>query len=120
MSSYLSGFGGLVVSMLASGTQDRGFKADRSRRIFSGVKNPKLWVPCRRFAARYDYVEVESIRPFLARSFPSSLIEGSILPERFGALPREGRTLGAVRVPLYMTEEKQTQAAHKGSNAINA
>jgi hypothetical protein len=23
---YLSGFGGLVVSMLASGTQDRGFK----------------------------------------------------------------------------------------------
>jgi hypothetical protein len=28
-----SGFGGLVVSMLASGTQDRGF--------FSGVKNPK-------------------------------------------------------------------------------
>jgi hypothetical protein len=31
-----SGFGGLVVSMLASGTQDRGFKP--GRRIFSGVK----------------------------------------------------------------------------------
>jgi hypothetical protein len=32
-------FGGLVVSMLASGTQDRGFKPGRSRRIFSGVKS---------------------------------------------------------------------------------
>ena len=29
-----SGFGGLVVSMLASGTQDRGFDPGRSRRIF--------------------------------------------------------------------------------------
>jgi hypothetical protein len=36
-----SGFGGLVVSMLASGKQDRVFKPGRSRRIFSGVKNPK-------------------------------------------------------------------------------
>jgi hypothetical protein len=33
-----SGFGGLVVSMLASGTQVRGFKRGRSRRIFSGEK----------------------------------------------------------------------------------
>jgi hypothetical protein len=31
----LSGFGGLVVSMLASGTQDRGFALDLSRRNFS-------------------------------------------------------------------------------------
>jgi hypothetical protein len=30
----VSGFGGLVVSMLPSGTQDRGFAPDRSRRIF--------------------------------------------------------------------------------------
>jgi hypothetical protein len=29
-----SGFGGLVVSMLASGTQDRGFTPDQSRQIF--------------------------------------------------------------------------------------
>ena len=29
--SYISGFGGLVVSMLASGTQDRGFDPGRSR-----------------------------------------------------------------------------------------
>jgi hypothetical protein len=32
--SCISGFGGLVVSMLASGTQDSGFKHGRSRRIF--------------------------------------------------------------------------------------
>jgi hypothetical protein len=56
----LSGFGGLVVSMLASGTQDRGFAPDRSRRIFSGEKilsmpsfggEVKPSVPCRSFAA---------------------------------------------------------------------
>jgi hypothetical protein len=33
-----SGFGGQVVSMLASGTQDCGFKPGRSRRIFFGRK----------------------------------------------------------------------------------
>jgi hypothetical protein len=31
-----SGFGALVVSMLASGTQDRGFKLGRSHLIFFG------------------------------------------------------------------------------------
>jgi hypothetical protein len=34
-----SGFGGLVVSMLASGTQVLGFKPDRSHQIF-WAKNP--------------------------------------------------------------------------------
>jgi hypothetical protein len=33
-----SGFGGLGVSMLASGTQDRGFAPDRGRRIFPAGK----------------------------------------------------------------------------------
>jgi hypothetical protein len=33
-----SGFGGLGVSVLASGTQVRGFKPGRSRRIFKGGK----------------------------------------------------------------------------------
>jgi hypothetical protein len=56
-----SGFGGPAVSMLPSGTQDRGFEPGRSRRIFSGVKilsmasfgrEVKQWVPCRRFVAR--------------------------------------------------------------------
>jgi len=34
----LSGFGGLVVSVLASDTQDRGFKPSRSCRIFRAKK----------------------------------------------------------------------------------
>jgi hypothetical protein len=34
----ISGFGGLGVSVLASGTQVRGFKPGRSRRIFKGGK----------------------------------------------------------------------------------
>jgi hypothetical protein len=34
-----SGFGGLVVSMLASSTQDRGFVLGRSRRIFRAKKS---------------------------------------------------------------------------------
>jgi hypothetical protein len=53
----ISGFGGLVVSMLASGTQDRVFAPGRSRRIFWS-KNSSAYLPevkpfasCRRFAA---------------------------------------------------------------------
>jgi hypothetical protein len=47
-------FGGLVVSMLASGTQDHEFEPGRSRRIhsmpaFGGEVKPS--VPCRRFTA---------------------------------------------------------------------
>jgi hypothetical protein len=34
-----SGFGGLVVSMLASGTQDHGFEPGRSCRIFQAKKS---------------------------------------------------------------------------------
>jgi hypothetical protein len=57
----LSGFSGLGVSVLASGTQVRGFKPSRRRRIFKGGKilstpsfrrEVKPWVPCCRFAAR--------------------------------------------------------------------
>ena len=36
--TLIDGFGGLVVSMLASGTQVCGFKPGRSRWIFTGVK----------------------------------------------------------------------------------
>jgi hypothetical protein len=55
-----SGFAGLGVSLLASGTQVRWFKPGRSRRIFKGGKilstlsfgrDVKPWVSCRRFAA---------------------------------------------------------------------
>jgi hypothetical protein len=37
----VSGFGGLVVSMLASGTRVRGFKPGRSRWIFQDFKIPQ-------------------------------------------------------------------------------
>jgi hypothetical protein len=55
-----SGFGGLVFSMLASGTHVTGFKPGRSRRSFSDEKilsmvsfggKVKPFAPCRRFAA---------------------------------------------------------------------
>jgi hypothetical protein len=41
---WSSGFGGLVVSMLASGTQVRGFKPDQSRPIFR-VKKSSACLP---------------------------------------------------------------------------
>jgi hypothetical protein len=41
----LRGFGGLAVSMLASGTQDRGFAPGRSRPIFFGQKNSSACLP---------------------------------------------------------------------------
>jgi hypothetical protein len=47
----ISGFGGLVVSMVASCTQDRGFAPSRSRRIFSCKKNHQPFAPCRRYSA---------------------------------------------------------------------
>jgi hypothetical protein len=71
--SCTSGFGGLVVSKLASGTQVCGFKPGWSRRIFLGVnilsmpsfgREVKPFIPCCRFSARkrtlFDYVEVGS------------------------------------------------------------
>jgi hypothetical protein len=53
----MSGFGDLVVSMLASDTQDRGFvefflaKKIHSMPSFGGEVRVKPSVPCRRFAA---------------------------------------------------------------------
>jgi hypothetical protein len=103
-------FGGLVVSMLASGTQDRGFKPSRSRQIFSGAKilsmpsfgrEVKQFVPCHRFAARkrtlLDYVEVKSLRPNysdVSRSkFPPSLTEGLQSSSRCAGAPQSAPTL---------------------------
>ena len=57
---HIEGFGGLVVNMLASGTQVCGFKPGRSRWIFTGVKilsmpssggEVKESVPCPSFPA---------------------------------------------------------------------
>jgi hypothetical protein len=83
-SYILSGFGDLEVSVLASGTQVRGFKPGRSRRIFKGGKilstpsfgrEVKAWVPCRRFAAckRTLNVMLGKILRFYSRpSIPTS------------------------------------------------
>jgi hypothetical protein len=58
---YHSSFGGLEVSMLASGTQDHGFKRGRSHRIFQGrqsvtdlwhVKEPFIWYGTRQMMAK--------------------------------------------------------------------
>jgi hypothetical protein len=66
-----------VVSMLASGTQDRGFETIHSMPSFGGEVKPS--VPCCRFAACKKtpviYVEVgiagKIDRPFLAQFCPS-------------------------------------------------
>jgi hypothetical protein len=70
----MSGFGGLVVSMLASGTQDCRFAPGRRRQIFSGEKflsmpsfgsEVKPFAPCRRFVAcKRSLNGVKITRPF--------------------------------------------------------
>ena len=42
---HIDGFGGLMVSMLASGTRVRGFKLDRSRWIFRASKKSSACIP---------------------------------------------------------------------------
>jgi len=65
------GFGGYRGSVLAFGTQVRGFKPGRSRRIFKGEKilstpsfgrEVKPSVPCRRFAACKRSLELRGSR----------------------------------------------------------
>ena len=42
---FLDGFGGLVVSIMATGTQVRGFKPGRSRWIFRGSGKSSICLP---------------------------------------------------------------------------
>ena len=71
--------GGLVVSMLASGTQDRGFDPGRSRRIFRAKKSTACLPlgggevkpsPMSQICAVYVEVEITGKidRPFLVRN----------------------------------------------------
>ena len=64
------------VSVLASGTQVRGFKPGQSRQIFKGEKilsTPSLGgevkpsVPCRRFAQNYRTFLAHRVPPFATR-----------------------------------------------------
>jgi hypothetical protein len=111
------GFGGLVVSMLASGTQDRGFAPDRSRRIFSGVKILSMGSKavgrvsqiCGTLKNPCDYVEVESKAEFCA-SFANREA-----PHSSGSGPCRGLHARAAWAPLELTEvTKKKEAAHKG------
>jgi hypothetical protein len=45
VTDFEDGFGGLVVSMLASGSRVRGFEPDQSRWIFSDGKNSSACLP---------------------------------------------------------------------------
>jgi hypothetical protein len=107
-----------VVSMLASGVA--GSNPAEAVGFFPGVKNPEhaFLRKGSKAVGPVSYIygrQGQSSRPFLARSFPPSLIEGFVRPEQFEALPRgsgpharsgsglstrESRTLGAVRGPL--------------------
>jgi hypothetical protein len=74
------GFGGLVVSMLASGTQDRGFVTDRSRRIFPIGKKSTACLPSEGEVKHLSHVpalghlkEPSSLRKLLAKVHSSFL-----------------------------------------------
>jgi hypothetical protein len=86
-----SSFGGLEVSVLAFGTQVRGFKPGRSRRIFKGKKflstpsfrgEVKPSVPCRRFAAckrSLNAVWKSKLQAILAHKFHLSLLGSRVV-----------------------------------------
>jgi hypothetical protein len=110
------GFSGLEVSMLASGTQVRGFKPGWSRRIFRETKILSMpsfggevmpSVPCRSFAACKRSVHLpwkshlyaKLNRPFPCPYFPPSLAEVSHVVGR-----------GA---PLEMTGGNKSSGAHR-------
>jgi len=119
-----------MVSVLASGTQDRGFKPGRSRRIFR-AKNPaesvgilgrkypqhaflrrgcKAICPmsqiCGMLKTPGNYVEVgfpgQICRPFLAH-FRSSLPEGSHVAWRGAPLGSTGGTKGGAQRACWLT-----------------
>jgi hypothetical protein len=105
-----SRFSGLVVSMLPSGTQDRGLKSGRSRRIFFGRKNPqhaflrkgsKAVRPVSQICGtKKNPVGLRGIRISQAKLFghftlevPSFANRGLQRSSRFGALCRGAPTL---------------------------
>jgi hypothetical protein len=55
LNSIISHFGGLVVSMLSSGTEDRGFDPERSRRIFR-AKTSTACLPSEKKQSRLSHV----------------------------------------------------------------
>jgi hypothetical protein len=128
-----SGFGDLVVRMLPSGTQVRGFKPGRSRRIFFGRKNPQhaflqkgskavgfVSQICGTLKNPYSYVEVESERQnpvghfspelsFFANRGLRSSSSGSGLSHE-----RTARSVEQHGCPLELTVETKHERRTKG------
>jgi hypothetical protein len=81
----------------------------------------KLWVPCPRFMARKNPLRLrwsridktKFDRPFLARSFPSSLIKGSILPERLGLSHERASHSGRYGCPCRWRRKTNTSGAQR-------
>jgi hypothetical protein len=104
LASNFSGFGGLVVSMLASGTQDHGFELGRSGRIFRAKKStaclPSEGKICGMLKNPAIYVEVGITghidRPFFAQ-FHHSLTGVSHVAWCGAPLERIGGTKGGAQ-----------------------
>ena len=75
-SCHISGFGGLVVSVLTSGTQDRGFKPSQSRQIF--------WYPRSRVQTRPKPSDFSGEKILSAPSFGGE-VQLSVSYRRFAA-----------------------------------
>jgi hypothetical protein len=114
---FMSGFGGLVVSMLASGTRVHGFKPGRSLRIFFGRKNPQhaflrkgskavgpVLQICGTLKNPCDYVEVGSKAKFVGH-FSSEL----------SSFANRGLHARAAWTLLELTEETKMCGAQRAS-----
>jgi hypothetical protein len=107
--AHVSGFGGLGVSMLASGTQVRGFEPGLSRRIFQGEKilsmpsfgeEVKPSVKCCRSAARkrtLHGLEIAYVGKIM-RHIVICDLSGSTI---FSTLPHKGHEFRGKRVIVY-------------------
>jgi len=117
-----NGFGGLGVSVLAFGTQVRGFKPGRSRRIFKGEKilstpffggEVKSFVSCHRFATCKKSLELRGSR-ILGQICQNISRPIRVLPSAAGGLShhRTWRHL-AEKVGTSKGREKQWQPTPK-------
>jgi hypothetical protein len=111
-----SGFGGLAVSMLASGTRVRGFEPGRSRQIFHGEKilcvpsfggEVKPSVPCRRFVAYKGTLHLVWNSPNDGKIYQSLIAHSSPFPAR--GLSRHCRHGGSWRRKLELLKPSFVQ-----------
>jgi len=99
-----------VVRVLASGTQDRGFKPGRSHRIFrakkSSAREVKPSVPCRRFAACQRPLEITGFQvKFVGHFLPISV-------------PCYRRALMSLDVEPLWGRRAELKVVHKGPASL--